>query len=164
MSSNTQGQLLIVLIFALLLCQKNAFTKLRQLSMLLNVIHVYQDYITEEFVFNLYNLWQFLLLCMEVQFLVVWDQRVCNCMVVHRCTCALKCFYAKCLDGHYEQQQEIHAVAYYFQHLIAVMCLFCVRKVVYVSIKVYHSIPDLLLLLFRNLRSVLIQNCWDTQR
>ena len=70
--------------------------------------------LTEEFVFNLYNLWQFLLLCMEEQFLVVWDQRVCNCMVVHRCTCALKCFYGKCLDGHCEQQLEIHAVAYYF--------------------------------------------------
>ena len=150
MNSNTQGLLLIVLIFALLLCQKNAFTKHKQLSMLLNVIRVYQDYITEEFVFNLYNLWQFLLLCMEEQFLVVWDQRVCNCMVVHRCTCALKCFYAKCLDGHCEQQLEIHAVAYYFQHQIVVIFQFYVRKVVYVFIIVYHSFQDLLPLLFRN--------------
>ena len=150
MNSNTQGLLLIVLILALLLCQKNAFKKHKQLLMLLSVIRVYQDYITEEFVFNLYNLWQFLLLCMEVQFLVVWDQRVCNCMVVHRCTCALKCFYAKCLDGHCEQQLEIHAVAYYFQHQIVVKFQFYVRKVVYVFIIVYHSFQDLLPLLFRN--------------
>ena len=150
MSSNTQGLLLIELIFALLLCQKNAFTKLRQLSMLLNVIRVYQDYITEEFVFNLYNLWQFPLLCMEEQFSVVWDQRVCNCMVVHRCTCALKCFYGKSLDEHREQQLEIPAVAYYFQHPIVVMFQFYVRKVVYVFIIVYHSFQDLLPLLFRN--------------